>query len=280
MKLRKLAAVLMAAASLSVSSFAPVSAGAVTEPVEGDVSGDGAFNVSDVVLFQRWLLAAPDTELADWKAADLSGDGVLNAYDLVLMRRKLTGDVSERTLPILVVEEGASWRQQQYLIVYDDKGTAYRRILSGGQAAYSETDSTHIDTDVPYLRFTGEGWYETLEDIISRPYARYGELKMDEEMLADTKVVSAKTEELSSEKWLKEATHWWDGNTMTIYSVCRGESGEPHCAKLCTLLATDSCLDNKEVQDFVMELCKKGYVDYPDLDTGFKTYLEYYSKAE
>ena len=36
--------------------------------VTGDVNADGSFNVSDLVLLQRWLLSAPDAELANWQA--------------------------------------------------------------------------------------------------------------------------------------------------------------------------------------------------------------------
>ena len=36
--------------------------------VTGDVNADGSFNVSDLVLLQRWLLVAPDAELANWQA--------------------------------------------------------------------------------------------------------------------------------------------------------------------------------------------------------------------
>ncbi len=57
--------------------------------VEGDVSGDGAFNVADAVLLQKWLLGADDVHLADWKAADLCKDGRINIYDLIMMKKKL-----------------------------------------------------------------------------------------------------------------------------------------------------------------------------------------------
>ena len=60
-----------------------------TEPVAGDVNADGEFTIADAVLLQRWLLAVPDTPLANWKAADLSGDGKLSAVDLALMKRAL-----------------------------------------------------------------------------------------------------------------------------------------------------------------------------------------------
>lgn len=59
------------------------------QPVQGDVNNDGEFNITDVVLLQKWLLAEPDATLADWKSADLCEDGRLDAFDLCMMRRLL-----------------------------------------------------------------------------------------------------------------------------------------------------------------------------------------------
>jgi hypothetical protein len=56
---------------------------------DGDINGDGAFGVSDVVLLQKWLLGVPDTHLANWWAADYNYDGILDAFDLCLMKREL-----------------------------------------------------------------------------------------------------------------------------------------------------------------------------------------------
>lgn len=55
----------------------------------GDVNNDGAFNIADVVLFQKWLLGVPDAKIADWKAADLNEDGKYDAFDFCLMKKKL-----------------------------------------------------------------------------------------------------------------------------------------------------------------------------------------------
>ena len=63
--------------------------------VQGDVNADGEFNISDVVLFQKWLLAVPNTKLNNWKAADLCKDDRLDVFDLCLMRRDLVSG-SER----------------------------------------------------------------------------------------------------------------------------------------------------------------------------------------
>lgn len=55
----------------------------------GDVNCDGDLNISDVVMFQKWLLGVPDTELVNWKAADFCKDNRLNVFDLALMKRDL-----------------------------------------------------------------------------------------------------------------------------------------------------------------------------------------------
>ena len=65
--------------------------------IRGDVNADGELSVADLVLLQKWLLAVPDTKLADWKAGDLCEDDRLNVFDLCLLRRELTqaGDMTK-----------------------------------------------------------------------------------------------------------------------------------------------------------------------------------------
>ena len=57
--------------------------------VTGDVNGDGAFTLTDVITFQKWLTAVPGTVLADREAADLYADGRLNILDLCMMKTAL-----------------------------------------------------------------------------------------------------------------------------------------------------------------------------------------------
>lgn len=59
------------------------------ESVKGDVNADGVFNVSDLVLLQKWLLAVPNTKLAEWQAGDLCTDGRIDIFDMVMMRQLL-----------------------------------------------------------------------------------------------------------------------------------------------------------------------------------------------
>lgn len=64
------------------------------QTIKGDINADGAFNVSDVVLLQKWLLAVPNTELADWKAGNFYDDDRLDVFDLCLMKRELLKDTN------------------------------------------------------------------------------------------------------------------------------------------------------------------------------------------
>lgn len=57
--------------------------------IMGNANNDGSFNVADVVLLQKWILAVPNTDLANWKAADFYDDQILNVFDLCLMKRAL-----------------------------------------------------------------------------------------------------------------------------------------------------------------------------------------------
>ncbi|MBR6617032.1 MAG: dockerin type I repeat-containing protein [Oscillospiraceae bacterium] len=61
----------------------------VTETPDGDVNADGKFNVSDVVLLQKWLLAVPDARLANWREGDFCVDNRLDGFDLCLMKQEL-----------------------------------------------------------------------------------------------------------------------------------------------------------------------------------------------
>ena len=57
--------------------------------VQGDVNADKRFTIADVVALQKWLLAVPDADLADWKAGDFYEDDQLNAFDFCLMKQTL-----------------------------------------------------------------------------------------------------------------------------------------------------------------------------------------------
>lgn len=66
-----------------------------TSFLPGDCNDDGVFNISDVILFQKWLLAVPDTTLTNWKTVDLYEDKKLNAFDLCVMRNLLLDSTTD-----------------------------------------------------------------------------------------------------------------------------------------------------------------------------------------
>lgn len=57
--------------------------------IQGDVNDDGIYGISDLVLFQKWLLGSSTANLDNWEAADLCKDCRLDLFDLCLMRRRL-----------------------------------------------------------------------------------------------------------------------------------------------------------------------------------------------
>ncbi|MCQ2465597.1 MAG: leucine-rich repeat protein [Oscillospiraceae bacterium] len=54
--------------------------------IKGDVNDDGEFNVADIVLFNKYLLAVSDVELKNWRAADLCQDDRLDVLDMITMK--------------------------------------------------------------------------------------------------------------------------------------------------------------------------------------------------
>ncbi len=67
----------------SVTTIDPVA------EIEGDVNNDGSFSMSDILLFQKWLLAVSGTSFVDAQAGDVNDDGQLNVFDFCLMKRIL-----------------------------------------------------------------------------------------------------------------------------------------------------------------------------------------------
>lgn len=57
--------------------------------IRGDVNGDGSFDIADVVLFQKWIIAVPNTHLSQWQAVDLCKDERLDVFDLCLLKNEL-----------------------------------------------------------------------------------------------------------------------------------------------------------------------------------------------
>ncbi len=60
-----------------------------TGSLMGDMNLDGEFNVSDMVVLQKWLLNSSDQELQCWQNGDFCSDGKLDVFDLCVMKEDL-----------------------------------------------------------------------------------------------------------------------------------------------------------------------------------------------
>lgn len=60
-----------------------------SEILMGDINDDGIFNIADIIIMQKWLLAIPDITFANWKAGDIYEDNRLDVFDFCLMKRML-----------------------------------------------------------------------------------------------------------------------------------------------------------------------------------------------
>lgn len=109
------------------------------ESVAGDVNADGELSISDVVLMQRWLLAVPDTELADWKAGDLCADDIIDVF-LCINNSTLGVALAMMTrmrIPFLSISVCYNdYRNKENIVYQQDKWYLYQR---GVYMAFSPT---------------------------------------------------------------------------------------------------------------------------------------------
>ncbi|MBR6968869.1 MAG: CotH kinase family protein [Ruminococcus sp.] len=82
--------------SIKLESDAMVKAVYDNDPKKGDVNSDGSFDVADLVLLQKWLLADSSAVLSNCEAADMYFDGVIDVFDLVSMKKELIAGSAEK----------------------------------------------------------------------------------------------------------------------------------------------------------------------------------------
>ncbi|WP_297959044.1 leucine-rich repeat protein [uncultured Ruminococcus sp.] len=58
----------------------------------GDINGDGQFNVGDLVLMNRYILGTYTFNEKQFKSADLNGDGNADIFDVTEFRKKILAD--------------------------------------------------------------------------------------------------------------------------------------------------------------------------------------------
>lgn len=123
----------------------------------GDVNDDGEFNVADLVLLQKWLLAVPDTHLINWKAVDFCNDNVLNVFDLCLMKRVLLEKV-QTPISVTMTQTGGVMAVHYEYKAYQDGEKYYISYLNKRSA------SDPVVTEITEDKF---------KSILSLDYAQY-----------------------------------------------------------------------------------------------------------
>lgn len=148
---------------------------------KGDVNMDGAFNVSDVVLLQKWLLAEPDVTLNIWKAADLCEDGTLNIFDLCLLKKELLNDnnnlSSAEPVPFTILQK--EW------VYLPDEISEYRN--GGGFVTTSLSDLQKLIQEKQI--YINENSIDSLVEFESE-YENYNILALYTKMGATSRIIS------------------------------------------------------------------------------------------
>lgn len=185
MNVSNLIALTAAGAALAAPMFGTAS---------GDVNADGAFDLTDLVTVQKWLLG-DDAELNDWKAADLCGDGYIDVFDLGLMKRALTAPASDtHTVRVTSTEELKA--------ALADAQAGDEIVLAGGEYIYSGSTEKGF-----MFKSAGEGTE-------SAPIILRSENPEDPAILSGTAPESNTVLEISGD--------WWEIRNLKVTNAQKG----------------------------------------------------------
>lgn len=173
--------------------------------LSGDVNADGKFSVADVVLLQKWLLSAPNTNLTNWKAADLNGDGALDVFDLTLMRKALleeNGNNSRKSVEYTVLDEEWTWATGDNFRGRIDAASTYDEMCE----IIESTDGYEYMSSALYERLSDKGVDEKFFD--------------DKIVIVLYGTVGGSTRNITIDEITKEQ------NSLTVYTTTR-DNGPP-----------------------------------------------------
>ena len=168
------------------------------EFVAGDVNADGQFSVTDVVLMQKWLLAVPDTKLADWKAGDLCDDDKLDVFDLCLMKRALIQTTTHNPLDSLTDMDYKEAVQNAYI----SKSEYNYQIAGSLKRAIEDKMGRHLDYSIDRFYLVNN--------------EKFG-LNSDTKYLYNSNTMDVYP--INEETKMNCATWYWKGSKATLYGL-------------------------------------------------------------
>ena len=144
------------------------SAEPVAKAASGDVNADGEFNISDLVIFQKWLLGYAKYSLADWKAADFCSDGKLDIFDLTHMKKELIQKYDMSYVkPEIELEYGPRfyvWTDKLKLYLAPDESSKSVATIPSHTNLIEHGFQKDIDKWL-FTRYNGQyGWIKTVDD--------------------------------------------------------------------------------------------------------------------
>ncbi|MBR2914014.1 MAG: dockerin type I repeat-containing protein [Oscillospiraceae bacterium] len=150
-------------------SIQEISESAFEPKLMGDCNLDGKFSVTDIVMFQKWLLG--DGTLASAKNVDMNDDSVVNVFDLAFMKKLLTED---KAMPLIKYSQGEVTPKES-AVLYD--------MLERDYPDMDFSDFTFVhDPDHPLASyFNGKLFSIYYKDILLHGY---GNINCDENVYA------------------------------------------------------------------------------------------------
>ena len=147
----------------------------------GDINDDGEFNIADALLLTKWLLAAPDAELKNWKAADFCNDDILDAFDLCLMKSALIQKIDVPYIePDTAIEFGGPHLTvlEDYLPCYSGPDKSYSTIMTLPKGAFIREQGYQKDNDKwIFIQYHDQyGWIRLVKEDNLTPTAWYEEV--------------------------------------------------------------------------------------------------------
>lgn len=147
---------------------------AQSSSVKGDVNSDGVFNISDVVMMQKYLVKAGT--LTNWESGDICKDNKINVFDLIAMKRLLLNNNSgtEMNANATAVADFRSGKSS--LFIASDgwsNGSCFDCVWRGSNASFkdnalnltidndSQSEYRYAGAEYRTVDFYSYGYYET-----------------------------------------------------------------------------------------------------------------------